>query len=100
MSLRSLLCSAEPTDPQDAEVAKHYMSDRAGFEQTARYWTEIYANGSESARPPPTTSAGSGASNAEERTDAALLAGLKPEHVEQFAGMVSGAESARSRVRM
>lgn len=39
VSLQSLLCSPEPKDPQDAEVAKHYMSDKAGFEETARYWT-------------------------------------------------------------
>jgi ubiquitin-conjugating enzyme (huntingtin interacting protein 2) len=39
VSLQSLLCSPEPKDPQDAEVAKHYLSDRKGFESTARYWT-------------------------------------------------------------
>jgi ubiquitin-conjugating enzyme (huntingtin interacting protein 2) len=43
VSLQSLLCSPEPKDPQDAEVAKHYLSDRAGFESTAKYWTEVYA---------------------------------------------------------
>src|SRR5271163_2516721 len=43
ISLQSLLCSPEPKDPQDAEVAKHYLSDRSGFEETARYWAEIYA---------------------------------------------------------
>lgn len=37
ISLQSLLCSPEPKDPQDAEVAKHYLSDRSGFEDTARY---------------------------------------------------------------
>ena len=43
VSLQSLLCSPEPKDPQDAEVAKHYLSDRAGFDDTARYWTQVYA---------------------------------------------------------
>jgi len=43
VSLQSLLCSPEPKDPQDAEVAKHFLSDRAGFESTAKYWTEVYA---------------------------------------------------------
>jgi len=43
ISLQSLLCSPEPNDPQDAEVAKHYMTSREGFEETARYWAEIYA---------------------------------------------------------
>ena len=52
MSLRSLLCSPEPNDPQDAQVASHYLRDKDDFEKTARYWTETYANGSESAQPP------------------------------------------------
>ncbi|KAN0063568.1 Ubiquitin-conjugating enzyme E2 1 [Thecaphora frezii] len=86
MSLRSLLCSPEPTDPQDAEVAKHYMSDKADFEATAKYWTEIYANGSESARPPETTAAGNKAV-ASKQEDPALVAGLKLEHVAQFVNM-------------
>ncbi|KIM21145.1 hypothetical protein M408DRAFT_33604, partial [Serendipita vermifera MAFF 305830] len=60
ISLQSLLCSPEPSDPQDAEVAKHYMASREGFEETARYWAEIYAGapakksktGKEKAAPP------------------------------------------------
>lgn len=31
----------QPSDPQDAEVAKHYLSDKASFEATAKYWTEV-----------------------------------------------------------
>ncbi|KAJ6527142.1 hypothetical protein B0H19DRAFT_1385536 [Mycena capillaripes] len=39
-----LLCSPEPNDPQDAEVAKHYLYDEQGsFEETARYWTKTSA---------------------------------------------------------
>lgn len=70
--------------------AKHYLADADNFAKTARYWTEIYANGSESARP-PTTSAESGTeANAEAgANDDAKRAGLKPEHVEQFCNMVS-----------
>ncbi|WFC93943.1 oxalate--CoA ligase [Malassezia brasiliensis] len=52
MSLRSLLCSPEPNDPQDAEVARHYTSDFASYEQTAREWTHKYA-----APDPPQTTA-------------------------------------------
>lgn len=44
VSLQSLLSTPEPNDPQDAEVAKHYLSDRDGFEQTAKFWTEVYAS--------------------------------------------------------
>lgn len=93
MSLRSLLCSPEPNDPQDAEVAKHYLRDRNDFEKTARYWTDIYANGSESAKPPAaeatTTTAASGGKAAQAKADPILLAGLKNEHVSQFVNMVS-----------
>ncbi|CAO1635351.1 unnamed protein product [Parajaminaea phylloscopi] len=95
LSLRSLLCSPEPNDPQDAEVAKHYLSDKAGWEETARFWTEIYANGSESARPPEqgsstsaqaSTSRQSAGEETNEGADA-KRAGLKPEHVDGFAAM-------------
>ena len=30
-------------DPQDAVVAKQYKSNKAEFEATAKYWTDIYA---------------------------------------------------------
>ncbi|RKP29494.1 hypothetical protein METBISCDRAFT_18523 [Metschnikowia bicuspidata] len=43
ISLQSLLQSPEPNDPQDAEVAKHYLSNKQGFEDTAAYWTKVYA---------------------------------------------------------
>ncbi|ETS63765.1 hypothetical protein PaG_02083 [Moesziomyces aphidis] len=85
MSLRSLLCSPEPNDPQDAEVAKHYRRDKDDFEKTARYWTEIYANGSESAQPP--SGANGKTAQADDKADPILLAGLKKEHVDQFVNM-------------
>ncbi|KAI3404982.2 ubc1 [Candida oxycetoniae] len=44
ISLQLLLQSPEPNDPQDAEVAKHYLSNKKGFEETAAYWTKLYAN--------------------------------------------------------
>lgn len=43
ISLQSLLQSPEPTDPQDAQVAKIYMSDPKKFTETAANWTKIYA---------------------------------------------------------
>ncbi|CAI5760572.1 unnamed protein product [Candida verbasci] len=43
ISLQLLLQSPEPNDPQDAEVAKHFLSNKQGFEETAAYWTKIYA---------------------------------------------------------
>jgi ubiquitin-conjugating enzyme (huntingtin interacting protein 2) len=43
LSLQALLCSPEPDDPQDAEVANMYKRDRAKFDTTAKFWTETYA---------------------------------------------------------
>lgn len=44
--MQSLLQSAEPNDPQDAEVAKIFLTDKAAFERTAAEWTARYAGGS------------------------------------------------------
>jgi ubiquitin-conjugating enzyme (huntingtin interacting protein 2) len=44
ISLQSLLFDAVPNDPQDAEVARVYISSRATFDATAREWTRKYAN--------------------------------------------------------
>mmetsp|Transcript_30290 Transcript_30290/g.42931 ORF Transcript_30290/g.42931 Transcript_30290/m.42931 type:complete len:135 (-) Transcript_30290:151-555(-) len=43
LSLQALLCSPEPGDPQDAQVANMYLQDRATFNKTAKFWTESYA---------------------------------------------------------
>eukprot|EP00553_Chaetoceros_curvisetus_P002106 CAMPEP_0204624956 /NCGR_PEP_ID=MMETSP0717-20131115/10715_1 /ASSEMBLY_ACC=CAM_ASM_000666 /TAXON_ID=230516 /ORGANISM="Chaetoceros curvisetus" /LENGTH=192 /DNA_ID=CAMNT_0051640521 /DNA_START=17 /DNA_END=595 /DNA_ORIENTATION=+ len=43
LSLQALLCSPEPDDPQDAEVAKMYLEDIKEFNTTAKFWTESYA---------------------------------------------------------
>ena len=43
LSLQALLCSPEPDDPQDAEVAKMYKDDYETFKNTAKFWTETYA---------------------------------------------------------
>jgi len=43
LSLQALLCSPEPDDPQDAQVAQMYLNDQATFKQTAKFWTETYA---------------------------------------------------------
>ena len=94
ISLQSLLCSPEPNDPQDAEVAKHYMTSRASFDETARYWAQIYAGapvpgGAKGGVGSPTGSAPVGAEDktgkrAHEIDDPIALAGLEKAHVEQF----------------
>jgi len=76
ISLQSLLCSPEPNDPQDAEVAKHYMTSRASFDDTARYWAETYAGA-------PPRGQKSELKLAKERDEIAI-AGLERAHVEQF----------------
>lgn len=35
ISLQSLLQSPEPNNPQDAQVANHFLKDPEGFKQTA-----------------------------------------------------------------
>jgi ubiquitin-conjugating enzyme (huntingtin interacting protein 2) len=85
LSLQSLLCSPEPSDPQDAEVAKHFLASRAGFDDTARYWTQIYAGGPEPSS--GTTGDGAKPAAAAAATDEIAMAGLERAHVEQFEGL-------------
>ncbi|QEU59527.1 Ubc4/Ubc5 [Kluyveromyces lactis] len=47
ISLQALLQSPEPNDPQDAQVAKHYLTDKKSFDETAALWTRTYASGNE-----------------------------------------------------
>jgi ubiquitin-conjugating enzyme (huntingtin interacting protein 2) len=44
LSLQALLSSPQPDDPQDAVVARQYLSERTTFDKTAKYWTEAFAN--------------------------------------------------------
>jgi ubiquitin-conjugating enzyme (huntingtin interacting protein 2) len=44
ISLQALMCEPVPNDPQDAVVAKQYMSNINLFNQTAKHWVEEYAN--------------------------------------------------------
>jgi ubiquitin-conjugating enzyme (huntingtin interacting protein 2) len=79
ISLQSLLCSPEPNDPQDAEVAKHYTTSKHSFEETAIYWTKTYAT-------PKATAAveGKGKSASTDSRDEVAIAGLEKAHVDQF----------------
>lgn len=78
ISLQSLLCSPEPNDPQDAEVAKHYTTSKRSFEETARYWTQIYAGAPASK---------SKVLPKEPQRDEVAIAGLEKAHVDQFEGL-------------
>jgi len=44
LSLQALLCAPEPDDPQDAVVAKEFKTDKKKYIQTAKTWTDSYAN--------------------------------------------------------
>jgi len=44
LSLQALLSTPEPNNPQDAVVARQYLSDKAAFDRTAKEWTEEYAH--------------------------------------------------------
>lgn len=76
ISLQSLLCSPEPNDPQDAEVAKHYTTSKGSFDETARYWTQIYAGG-------PGAS-GKSPEKVQSARDEVAMAGLENAHVDRF----------------
>ena len=84
ISLQSLLCSPEPRDPQDAEVAKHYMTSKSSFEDTARYWTMIYAGGPGEAGAAPGGGRDTGRGGAR---DEIAMAGLERAHVDRFEGL-------------
>ncbi|VDN02950.1 unnamed protein product [Thelazia callipaeda] len=43
LSIQALLGSPEPTDPQDAVVAKQYMENIDLYKRTARFWSQCYA---------------------------------------------------------
>jgi len=64
-------------------VAKHYMTSKGGFEDTATYWTQIYAGG-----PGPKEKKGKGvaaaAAAAADTRDEVAIAGLEKAHVDRF----------------
>ncbi|CAE6458435.1 unnamed protein product [Rhizoctonia solani] len=82
ISLQSLLFSPEPNDPQDAEVAKHYLTSRSSFNDTARYWAEIYAGA-----PPSRNSGDNKTGQPGAPRDEVAIAGLERAHVEQFCAL-------------
>jgi ubiquitin-conjugating enzyme (huntingtin interacting protein 2) len=78
ISVQSLLCSPEQNDSQDAEVAKHHTTRQRTFEETAKYWTRIYAGGSASPGKAPAR---------DQQRDEVVIAGLENAHVDQFEGL-------------
>jgi len=79
LSVQSMLECPEPNDPQDAEVAKQYLSDRAEFNKTARQWAVAYAGADK-----PTKTAGP---LVDRKTDEIEKYGLDRKSVESLVGM-------------
>lgn len=44
LSIQALMCCPEPSDPQDAVVAKQFTEQRDAFNKQAKDWTSKYAN--------------------------------------------------------
>tara|TARA_B100000767_G_C19514699_1_gene429886 strand:- start:216 stop:593 length:378 start_codon:yes stop_codon:yes gene_type:complete len=44
LSLQALLSSPEPSDPQDAVVARQYINEYDAFKKQAKEWTQQYAS--------------------------------------------------------
>lgn len=82
ISLQALLQSPEPNDPQDAQVAKHYLTDKKSFDETAALWTRTYAssNGGDNG----TNSLGKGTEENVQELDEADLYGIDQDLVTQF----------------
>ncbi|KAI6101668.1 ubiquitin-conjugating enzyme/RWD-like protein [Pisolithus croceorrhizus] len=72
LSVQALLSSPEPSDSLDTEALKHYIADKCSFQETARYWTWIYARGPECV----------GGNDPE--VDDAALAGIERIHIDHF----------------
>jgi ubiquitin-conjugating enzyme (huntingtin interacting protein 2) len=73
ISLQSLLCSPEPND-------LHYMTLHSSFEDTARYWTHMYAGG-----PAPPSGQGAAAGKMVGSVcNEVAIAGLDKAHINQL----------------
>lgn len=75
-------------------MAAHYKSDRAGFESTAKFWTECYAK---DPNDPARKAAALKATSAGGAVDPIAAAGLQREDVEKFQGMVRAKRGPRDR---
>ena len=45
LSILSMLTDPNPNDPLEPDIANQYVKERALYEQTAREWTQRYAQG-------------------------------------------------------
>jgi ubiquitin-conjugating enzyme (huntingtin interacting protein 2) len=85
------------TNLKDAEVAKHYLSDRVSFDATARYWAETFAGAPSKKNSPSANTPKIGSSplyppvlflrGLTGFVDAASMYGLSPETVSRYVNM-------------
>ncbi|KAI6120826.1 ubiquitin-conjugating enzyme e2-24 kDa [Pisolithus croceorrhizus] len=72
LSVQSLLSSPEASDSLDTEALHHFIADKCSFEETARYWTRIYARSPECV------------GDNDPEVDDAALAGIDRIHIDRF----------------
>ncbi|KAI6166387.1 ubiquitin-conjugating enzyme/RWD-like protein [Pisolithus thermaeus] len=72
LSVQSLLSSPEASDSLDTEALHHFIADRRSFEETARYWTRVYARSPECVE------------DNDPEVDDAALAGIARIHMDHF----------------
>ncbi|CDO93381.1 unnamed protein product [Kluyveromyces dobzhanskii CBS 2104] len=82
ISLQALLQSPEPSNPQDAQVANHFISDKKSFDETAALWTRTYASVTGDAG--ATGGFDSNVGESFEQPDEAYLYGIDQDLVTQF----------------
>ena len=94
LSVRALLAAPEPTDPQDAQVAKQYIASRSQFDATARFWRDAHAS--------PASGSGAGpaavGTNASEASASSSCAPAVADSVKKIAELVAmGFEESASK---
>lgn len=67
LSLQSLLCTPEPKDPQDAEVARMYMSEPDEYTRKAHEWAVVHAGAPRKENPAGPSSGKAGAETAHKK---------------------------------
>ena len=96
ISIRALLAAPVPEDPQDAQVAKQYLSNVDLFQETARKWTSAFATEGGGG---VVDASSSSSSSASATTEVAVAAAPVPPHLRPLVDMgfsVDAAEAAYS----
>lgn len=87
LSLQSLLCTPEPKDPQDAEVAAMMMRDLDTFQRVAHEWAVRFAGAPQKEIKGSSQKAAVEAAKPEKKDDQAAYRGYHPNLVQRFTDM-------------